>query len=75
MKKIDGAFSGKYEGPEGFPDGGKVCVNNRTTAYALNALIKIESDIKNIWLGRHNKKFYDPLKDCVRSGKFHDLQW
>ena len=73
--KFDGGFMGKYEGPKDFPGGGDMCVNNRTTAYALSALIKVESDVKDIWLGRHNKKFVDPLIKCMETGKFHPLQW
>jgi len=72
--RFDGGFKGKYEGPKDFPGGGDMCVNNRTTAYALNALIKLESDIEEIWLGR-NKKFVDPLKECMRTKQFHDLKW
>ncbi len=69
--KIDGAFKGRYEGPAGFPGGGDVCVNNRVTSYALSALIKVECDVKDIWLGRNNKIFSDPLKE----GVLYDLQW
>lgn len=69
--KLDGAFKGRYEGPAHFPGGGEMCVNNRAIAYALNALIKLESDVEGIWLGRHNRKFVDPLK----SGVLHDLKW
>ena len=72
--RFDGGFKGKYEGPKDFPGGGDMCVNNRTTAYALNALIKLESDIEEIWLGR-NKRFVDPLKECMRTKQFHDLKW
>ena len=73
--KLDGGFNGRYEGPADIPGGGDMCVNNRTTAYALNALIKLESDIEDIWLGRNNKKFVDPLKECIKTKKFHDLKW
>jgi hypothetical protein len=72
---FDGGFTGKYEGPANFPGGGDMCVNNRTTAYALSALIKLESDVADIWLGRNNKKFIDPLKECSRTQKWHDLKW
>jgi rhamnogalacturonyl hydrolase YesR len=67
---LDGGFSGKYEGSGDFPGGGDICVNNRTTAYALNALIKLESNVENIWLGRNNKIFSDPLKQGM-----HKLNW
>ena len=73
--RLDGAFKGRYEGPKDFPGGGETCVNNRTTSYALSALIKLESDVEEIWLGRSNKKFSDPLKECVQSQKWHDLKW
>ena len=73
--KFDGGFAGKYEGPKDFPGGGDMCVNNRTTSYALSALIKVESDVEDIWLGRCNKKFVDPLTKCMETGKFHPLQW
>lgn len=73
--RLDGSFSGKYEGPADFPGGGDVCVNNRTSAYALNALIKLESDVENIWLGHNNKKFVDPLKNCIASQICYDLKW
>ena len=69
-EKIDGAFVGRYEGPKDYPAGGQTCVNNRTTAYALNALIKLESDVENIWLGRNNEKFDDPLYHGL-----HDLEY
>ena len=74
-EKLDGGFAGKYEGPAGYPGGGNMCVNNRTSAYALNTLIRLESDIEDVWLGRNNKKFADPLKECISKGKFHDLKW
>jgi hypothetical protein len=73
--RLDGAFKGSYEGPKDFPGGGEMCVNNRVTSYALNALIKAESDIEDIWLGRNNKKFEDPLGECARKNKWHDLKW
>lgn len=69
--KLDGAFKGRYEGPKGFPSGGDICVNNRCTSYALSALIKLEGSTPDIWLGRNNKKFADPL----RSGRLHPLKW
>jgi hypothetical protein len=73
--KLDGAFKGIYEGPKGFPGGGERCVNNRVSSYALNSLIKLESDVEEIWLGRHNRKFVDPLKECVRTKKWYDLKF
>ena len=73
--QLDGGFAGRYEGPADIPGGGNACVNNRSTAYALSALIKLESDVENIWLGRNNKKFVDPLKECIRTKKFHNLKW
>ena len=73
--RLDGAFKGRYEGPKDFPGGGETCVNNRVTSYALSALIKLESNVEGIWLGRNNKKFVDPLKACARNQKWHDLKW
>ena len=73
--RFDGGFRGKYEGPPDHPGGGDMCVNNRTTAYALNALIKLESDVADIWLGRHNRKFVDPLKEHMRTRTWHPLKW
>ena len=59
--KLDGAFQGKYEGPVQALGGGKRCVNNRATSYALIALTRLESEPENIWLGGRNNKFIDPL--------------
>lgn len=67
--KLDGAFKGRYEGsrPEA---GGRRCVNMRTTAYSLMALLKAESDLSDIWLGLHNR----PFRDHRWLGG-HDLVW
>jgi len=73
--RLDGGFIGEYEGPKDFSGGGDMCVNNRTTSYALSALIKQGSDVEDIWLGRNNKKFVDPLKKCMRTQKLHNLKW
>ena len=59
--KLDGAFHGSYEGPPGATGGGKCCINNRTTSYSLIALIRLENEPENIWLGGRNRKFIDPL--------------
>ena len=70
--KLDGAFQGRYENetdPE-TPRYGRRCVNMRTNAYAVMALLKLESDLPDIWLGRHNQPFVDPL----RKGQPH-LVW
>ncbi|MCK5845254.1 MAG: hypothetical protein KAG97_11135, partial [Victivallales bacterium] len=64
--KLDGGIKGRYEGPADFPGGGDLCVNNRVSAYALNALLLLESDLENVWLGRDNVKFEDPLKERMR---------
>jgi len=59
--RLDGGFRGKYEyGPQNVPGAGDMCVNIRTSGYALIALLKMESDLEDIWLGRHNKRFADP---------------
>ena len=68
--KLDGGFAGRYEGPADFPGGGDACVNNRTTAYSLSALMKLNNDLEDIWLGRNNKIFSDPLKQGT-----HKLKW
>ena len=73
--KLDGGIAGRYEGPADFPNGGETCVNNRVTAYALNALVKLESDVEEIWLGRNNKLFEDPLKERMRTNTWYDLKW
>jgi hypothetical protein len=66
---IDGGFHGIYEGVE--PDReGRTCVNMRTSGYALMAMLKAESDLKNIWLGLHNDRFRDH-----RWVAMHDLIW
>jgi hypothetical protein len=66
---IDGGFHGLYEGKE--PNRwGRTCVNMRTSAYALIALLKAESDLADIWLGLHNMPFQDH-----RWGGLHDLVW
>jgi hypothetical protein len=63
--RLDGAFAETYKSSEDFELHHK-CVNNRTTAYALLALLKVESNLKNIWLGRHNKTFRDPeVSYCI----------
>jgi hypothetical protein len=38
-------------------------------------LIKLESDVDEIWLGRNNKKFIDPLKERVSDKKWYALKW
>ncbi len=58
--QLDGGFRGKNESAD--QTGKGLCVNNRTTSYALIALLKLESKLENIWLGRYNKHFVDPLK-------------
>ena len=66
---IDGGFHGLYEGKE--PNRwGRTCVNMRSSAYALIALLKAESDLADIWLGLHNTPFQDH-----RWVGLHDLVW
>jgi hypothetical protein len=38
------------------------------------ALLKLESEVADIWLGRHNKPFVDPVLLLDRSG-VPDLVW
>ncbi len=67
-KGLDGAFQG--EPCEDLSTAGGRYMNIRSTAYALMALWKIESDMPGIWLGAHNEPFVDPLrKGC------HKLVW
>ncbi len=54
-QRVDGGF----KEAEGIP--GELCVNMRTSMYALVALLKVESSLENIWLGRNNRKFKDRL--------------
>ena len=53
---IDGAFP--LEGHKG-----ETVCGLRMTQYALAALLHVESDIPEVWLGRCNRKFRDPLHD------------
>lgn len=67
--KIDGAFQGMYEGEDTNPKGHR-CMNMRTTAYALQFLLKAESDLADIWLGIHNRQYRDR-----RWSGLYDLVW
>ena len=76
--KVDGAFEGVAEMPQNAPQAGATAspsarraVNMRTTGYALMALLKLESDLQDIWLGRHNGHYIDP---GVRGAKY-ELTW
>lgn len=75
--RLDGAFRGAYEvseaGAELYekPDNNEMWMNTRCSSYALTALLKVESDLPDIWLGRNNKQFIDPLK----KGENHKLVW
>jgi hypothetical protein len=69
---LDGAFRGAFESYTGCiqqPD--EICVHMRTTGYALMALLKLESELPDIWLGRHNPRFADP----VHTGALPNLIW
>lgn len=68
--RLDGAFRGQYEGPKEKRRPDSVCVNMRCSGYALMALLKLESDTGDIWLGRHNQRFVDPLTRGM-----HELIW
>ena len=57
-KRLDGAFPDEACGRNGHSD--RFC-GIRCTMYALNALLHVESDIPEVWLGRVNRKFEDPL--------------
>ena len=70
--KLEGAFQGRCDNetdPHSNPYGRR-CVNMRANAYAVMALLKLESDLSGIWLGRHNEPFVDPLRKGM-----HDLVW
>jgi hypothetical protein len=80
--EVDGAFLGDRDG---FLDQSSIrvppsethrniCINTRTTGYALMALLKLESTLADIWLGRHNTPFVDPLLLLDSSG-VPDLIW
>jgi hypothetical protein len=64
-RRADGAFRGVYAGPPGAPGGGEICVDMRTSAYAIMALLKLESDLAGIWLGRHNQRYADVFPDPI----------
>ena len=53
----DGGFQGVLDSQPDQP-----CVHMRTSMYCLIALLKLENKIKNIWLGKNNCPFVDPLK-------------
>lgn len=55
---LDGAFPDEGCGRNGHSN--KFC-GMRCTQYALSALLHVESDIPNTWLGRVNEKFCDPV--------------
>jgi hypothetical protein len=59
-KRLDGGFKGRLEGVS--DSTGERCVNMRTSMYALIALLKLESELEDIWLGSHNRPFIDPLR-------------
>lgn len=68
--RCDGAFAG---GNGALPPGAEAedeVVHMRTTGYALMALLKQESPLAPIWLGRHNPPFVDPLRKGT-----HRLVW
>ena len=63
-QRLDGAFQGtahNFGAADRAKGAGKVSVDMRTSAYALNALLRLESKLENVWLGRNNTKFVDPL--------------
>ena len=67
-ERLDGAFRGAYEyGPENVSGAGELCINSRTTGYALMALLKLESNLEGIWLSRHNERFVDPCDDMSKA--------
>jgi hypothetical protein len=57
---LDGGFRGRSEDSAELQD--EQCVNMRVSMYALIALLKLESEISNIWLGNNNRCFIDPLE-------------
>ncbi len=69
-KMLNGAFPDESCGRKGHSD--KYC-GLRCTMYALSALLHVESDIPEVWLGRVNKKFVDPLWNI--SVKPYTFKW
>jgi len=64
--KLDGGIEGAREIIGDWPDipgAPRRHVNIRCTNYALIAMLKLESELEGIWLGRHNRKWKDPLHD------------
>ena len=62
--KLDGGVEGAHEVIGKWPEihgAPKKHVNIRCTNYALMALLKLESDVEGVWLGRHNGHWTDPL--------------
>ena len=81
LPKLDGGLQGAHwvigKWPE-IPDAPKKHVHIRSSSYALMALLKMESDLKDVWLGRHNRKWQDPLhspaaQECM--SKLGYLNW
>jgi len=72
---LDGAFQGAFEA---YTDAqqieGETVVHMRTTGYALMALLKLESNLTDIWLGRNDETFVDPLNKVPSNG-LHNLIW
>lgn len=61
--QLDGAFTGAFESYTGATQQpGELCMHMRTTGYALMAMLKLESDLADIWLGAHNTPFADPVQ-------------
>jgi hypothetical protein len=63
-QRLDGGFQGtmhNFDAAAREKGAGGTSVDMRTSAYALNALLRLESNLENVWLGRNNAKFSDPL--------------
>jgi hypothetical protein len=62
--RLNGGVRGAYEvmgNPPPIPGAPAKHVNLRCSVYSLMALLKLESNLEEIWLGRHNGQWKDPL--------------
>lgn len=71
---LDGGFTGlrrMLKGDEPVVNEKSGWVNMRSTSYSLMALLKLECNLEDVWLGRFNGKWIDPLDRGVR----HNFKW
>lgn len=80
--RLDGGIQGALDllgNPPEIPHAPKKHVHIRCSSYALMALLKLESDLQNVWLGRFNRRWKDPLhapevKECLKKLGYLDWQ-